>query len=46
MERLGQPIGLLDTMIAAQALVLDLLLVTNNQKEFARVPGLKSENWV
>ena len=46
LEKLGQPIGALDTMIAAQALVLDLPLVTNNQKEFSRVPGLKLENWV
>lgn len=45
LERLGQPIGALDTMIAAQALALDLPLVTNNQKEFSRVPGLKLENW-
>ncbi len=46
LEKLGQPIGALDTMIAAQALALDLPLVTNNQKEFSRVPGLKFENWV
>lgn len=45
LERLGQPIGSLDTMIAAQALALDLVLVTNNQKEFSRVPGLKLKNW-
>lgn len=45
LERLGQPIGALDTMIAAQALALDLPLVTNNQKEFSRVPGLRLENW-
>lgn len=46
LEKLGQPIGALDTMIAAQALALDLPLVTNNQNEFSRVPGLKMENWV
>lgn len=46
LEKLGQPFGALDTMIAAQALALDLPLVTNNQKEFSRVPGLKLENWV
>ena len=46
LEKLGQPIGSLDTMIAAQALALDLPLVTNNQKEFSRVPGLRLENWV
>jgi tRNA(fMet)-specific endonuclease VapC len=33
-------------MIAAQALALDLPLVTNNLKEFSRVSGLKLENWV
>jgi tRNA(fMet)-specific endonuclease VapC len=46
LEKLGQPIGSLDTMIAAQALALDLPLITNNQKEFLRVPGLRLENWV
>ncbi|MBU3633811.1 type II toxin-antitoxin system VapC family toxin [Polynucleobacter sp. AP-Feld-500C-C5] len=46
LEKQGQPIGSLDTMIAAQALALDLPLVTNNLKEFSRVSGLKLENWV
>lgn len=46
LEKLGQPIGSLETMIAAQALALDLPLVTNNQKEFSRVPGLRLENWI
>ena len=46
LEKLGQCIGALDTMIAAQALALDLPLVTNNQKEFSRVAGLRLENWV
>ena len=46
LEKQGQPIGSLDTMIAAQALALDLPLVTNNLKEFSRVPKLKLENWV
>jgi tRNA(fMet)-specific endonuclease VapC len=45
-EKIGQSIGSLDTMIAAQALALDLPLVTNNQKEFSRVPKLRLENWV
>ena len=45
LERLGLPIGPLDTMIAAHALRLRLPLVTNNTKEFARVPGLKLEDW-
>jgi tRNA(fMet)-specific endonuclease VapC len=46
LEKIGQSIGSLDTMIAAQALALDLPLVTNNQKEFSRVPKLRLENWV
>ena len=46
LEKMGQAIGSLDTMIAAQALALDLPLVTNNQREFSRVQNLKLENWV
>jgi tRNA(fMet)-specific endonuclease VapC len=46
LERQGRPIGDLDSLIAAQALTLDLTLVTNNRREFDRVPGLKVENWV
>ena len=34
-----------DTLIAAHALALDATLVTNNTAEFARVPGLRCENW-
>ncbi|MFO7918075.1 MAG: type II toxin-antitoxin system VapC family toxin [Anaerolineae bacterium] len=45
LERSGRPIGPLDTLIAAQAVSLGLTLVTNNEKEFARVPGLALENW-
>ena len=45
LERIGQPIGLLDTMIAAHALRLRIPLVTNNTKEFARVSGLTLEDW-
>jgi tRNA(fMet)-specific endonuclease VapC len=45
LERQGTPIGSLDMLIAAHALALDCVLVTNNVKEFARVPGLKMENW-
>ena len=45
LEKKGTPIGSLDTMIAAIALSLDLLLVTNNVKEFSRVPHLKIEDW-
>ena len=46
LERRGTPIGSLDTMIAAHALSEKAPLVTNNTREFARVPGLRLENWV
>lgn len=45
LERRGQPIGPLDTMIAAHALSLDVPLVTNNTREFERVKGLRVEDW-
>lgn len=46
LERDGTPIGPLDTQIAAHALALGVSLVTNNTREFTRVPGLRLENWV
>jgi tRNA(fMet)-specific endonuclease VapC len=46
LEKLGTPIGSLDTLIAAHALSRDCILVTNNEKEFKRVPNLKMDNWV
>jgi tRNA(fMet)-specific endonuclease VapC len=45
-EKAGKPIGPLDTLIAAHALALDATLITNNQREFARVPKLHIENWL
>ena len=45
LERSGQPIGALDTLIAAHALASNTILVTNNAREFARVPGLRLQNW-
>jgi len=45
LEGRGRPIGSLDTLIAAQTLSMGLTLVTNNEREFGRVPGLKLENW-
>ncbi len=45
LEARGQPIGALDTLIAAHALALDATLVTNDVTEFSRVPGLRLENW-
>ena len=45
LERRGQPIGPYDLLIAGIALAHDLTLVTHNTAEFARVPGLKLEDW-
>ncbi len=42
----GQPIGPLDTLIAAHALALDVVLVTHNTQEFARVKGLRLDDWI
>ena len=42
----GRPIGPYDQLIAGHARSLGLVLVTNNEKEFARVSGLRTENWV
>jgi tRNA(fMet)-specific endonuclease VapC len=42
----GQPIGAYDYLIAGQALRRGLTLVTDNEREFRRVAGLKIENWV
>ena len=44
--RTGQPIGPYDVMIAGQARAAGLKLLTNNVKEFERVPGLLLENWI
>ena len=46
LEAAGTPIGPLDTQIAAHALSLGITLVSNNTREFKRVPGLKLVNWV
>lgn len=40
------PIGAMDLLIAAHALLLDVVLVTGNKREFQRLPGLKIENWL
>jgi tRNA(fMet)-specific endonuclease VapC len=45
LERRGQTIGPLNTMIAAHALSLDVPLVTNNTRKFERVKGLRVEDW-
>lgn len=46
LEAKGRPIGPYDYLIAGQAIRHGLTLITANQKEFLRVQGLKSENWV
>lgn len=46
LEAKGTPIGPLDTLIATHALSLNAVLVTNNQREFIRVPKLRQENWI
>jgi len=46
LEQQKKIIGSMDLLIAAHAISLDAVLVTNNVKEFERVPGLKIENWV
>ena len=42
----GTPIGPNDLLIAAQALALDLMVVTANVREFQRIPNLRVENWL
>jgi tRNA(fMet)-specific endonuclease VapC len=46
LERKGKMIGQLDCLIAAQAVTRGLVLVTDNLREFQRVPGLQCENWM
>ncbi|MCB1179009.1 MAG: type II toxin-antitoxin system VapC family toxin [Leptospiraceae bacterium] len=46
LERTGKTIGPMDLLLASQAKTKQLILVTNNTKEFERVGGLKLENWV
>ena len=46
LEKCGEPIGPIDLLIAAHALSRNLVLISNNEKEFKRVKNLKVENWV
>ncbi|MGD0571207.1 MAG: type II toxin-antitoxin system VapC family toxin [Candidatus Sulfotelmatobacter sp.] len=46
LERAGKPIGANDLLIAAQALALGYTIVTDNEKEFARVADLRRQNWL
>ncbi|TCT06350.1 type II toxin-antitoxin system tRNA(fMet)-specific endonuclease VapC [Paralcaligenes ureilyticus] len=46
LAKLGTPIGPYDSQIAGHARALGLVLVTNNTREFERVPGLRVEDWI
>ena len=46
LQQQGTPIGSLDLLIAAHALSLNIPLITNNTKEFVRIPNLMLDNWV
>lgn len=46
LKKAGSPIGMADTLIAGHALSLNVTLVTNNTKHFAKVPGLLIANWL
>jgi tRNA(fMet)-specific endonuclease VapC len=46
LEKRGTPIGGNDLLIAAQALALGYVIVTDNEKEFSRVEGLRVQNWL
>jgi tRNA(fMet)-specific endonuclease VapC len=45
LQRAGKPIGTMDTMIAGHAIAAGCVLVTNNERHFSRVSGLRVENW-
>ena len=46
LEQKGKLIGAMDMLIAAQAISRDLVLITNNEKEFIKIDGLIIENWI
>jgi tRNA(fMet)-specific endonuclease VapC len=46
LERTGRPIGANDLLIAAHALALAHTVVTDNEREFARIDGLQVKNWL
>jgi tRNA(fMet)-specific endonuclease VapC len=46
LEETGKSVGAMDLLIAVQAIALDAILVTGNEREFSYVPGLKIENWL
>lgn len=46
LRKIGQDIGVMDSLIAAHALSQDLILVTNNSKHFSRIPELRIDRWI
>jgi len=46
LEKRGGTIGAMDLLLAAHARSRSLIMVTNNEREYSRVPGLRIENWV
>jgi tRNA(fMet)-specific endonuclease VapC len=42
----GTPLDDMDLIIASTALFHNMIVVTNNEKHFSRIPGLQSENWI
>jgi tRNA(fMet)-specific endonuclease VapC len=46
LEQAGRPIGANDMLIAAQTMALSYTIITDNEKEFARVEGLPHQNWL
>jgi tRNA(fMet)-specific endonuclease VapC len=46
LERIGRPVGGNDLLIAAHAIALGHTIVTDNEREFARIEGLACENWL
>ena len=45
LEKKGKIIGAMDLLIASQAISRDMVLITNNEKEFKRIKGIRIENW-
>jgi tRNA(fMet)-specific endonuclease VapC len=45
LEKKGEPIGTIDTFIGSMAVSRNLILVTNNVREFVKIPEIKIENW-
>jgi tRNA(fMet)-specific endonuclease VapC len=46
LRKQGEPIGPYDLLIASQARTNNLVLVSNNLREFSKVPGLETDNWI